>query len=310
MHAFHHRDFLPIDLVVREKLRRGLSVSLVVPALNEAATIGPIVQTAVTELAGGVGLLDEVVVVDGGSADGTPDIARAAGARVFDAGDIAAGIEVSPGTGTSMWKALFVATGDIIVFADADIRGFGAHFVHGLAAPLILHPDLTWSKAAYRRPLELREGTAEDYGGRVTEIMVRPLLAAFYPELAAVRQPLSGEYAVRADVLRRLTFSSGYGVEILLLLQLYRLHGLSALAEVDMEVRRHRNRPTHELGVMSYAILRAFLRWAQEDGSVTCSRAVSELYSRPSDGSVESVPVAEMMLPPAGSIMRNSWASG
>ncbi len=302
MRAFRHQEFLPLSAVVDQKRRQGLSVSLVLPALNESATIGPIVDTACRGLRDREGLLDEVLVIDGGSSDATARIAAEAGATVHAAAQIAPDVAAPAGKGTSMWKALLVAGGDIVVFADADIREFGPHFVYGVAAPLVLYPELQWAKAVYRRPFQCGAMVLDDYGGRVTELLVRPLLSAWYPDLAGVRQPLSGEYAVRREALRGLRMSSGYGVEMLLLLQLYRAFGIGALAEVDMGERHHRNRSPRELGVMAYAILRAFFGVLREEGRVSGDTDIADRFVRPGVDGVEVVVVPERSLPPVGDI--------
>jgi glucosyl-3-phosphoglycerate synthase len=201
-----------------------------------------------------------------------------------------------------MWKSLFVARGDIIAFLDADIRDFQPHFVLGVAGPLIVDPALQWVKACYRRPFVLGRAELEGYGGRVTELVVRPLLSAWYPELATVRQPLAGECAFRRDELLQLPFSSGYGVEILLLLQMYRRHGLAGLAQVDLDVRRHRNRPVSQLSLMSFAILRVFFDFLRQDKGMGAAYPLSDELVCVRDGTEERVRVHECVLPPVASV--------
>jgi len=301
MRFFHHREFSSRPHLLAAKKQQGATVSLVIPALNEAATVGAIVEAACRESAGADALLDEVIVMDGSSEDGTERVAAGAGARVCRACDVMPDMRVPEGKGASMWKSQFVARGDIIVFLDADIGDFGPHYLYGLIGPLLLDPELQWVKAFYRRPLVLDRTVHDGYGGRVTELLVRPLLSAWYPELATVRQPLAGECAFRRGVLRQLPFSSGYGVETQLLLHMYRRHGLSGLAQVDLDSRRHRNRPVAQLALMSFAILRVFFEFLREDKEVSLPPLSDELV-RAACGAEERVRVSECMLPPAETV--------
>lgn len=302
MRFYHYVEFLPLETLVQTKRDRGLRVSLVIPALNEAATLPSILRLIRSALVEDVALLDEVIVMDGGSTDDTAELARQAGAMVYRTRDVLPGFAAADGKGTSLWKSQAVARGDILVFIDADIRDFGPHFVYGLVAPLIRHPEVQWTKAYYRRPFVWADRELEGYGGRVTEILVRPLLSAWYPQLVEIRQPLAGEYAFRRDILRHLPFTTGYGVEMQLLLQMYRRYGLDALAQVDMEVRQHRNRPVAQLGMMSFAILRTFLAFLRAEGKLgQDSLAPLEEYVQMSSSGLDRVRIVDDQLPPMSS---------
>ncbi|HVF14123.1 MAG TPA: glucosyl-3-phosphoglycerate synthase [Acidimicrobiales bacterium] len=227
-------------------------VSVCLPARNEEATVGVIVAAIVQELVEGRGVVDEVVVVDDGSTDATASVAAAAGAVVVAADDVLPGIGRGTGKGEALWKSLHVATGDVLVFCDADLRDFDPAFVTGLLAPLD-DPGIGFVKGFYERP----EG-----GGRVTELVARPLIGLFFPELAFIRQPLGGEFAARREVLDQVPFVQGYGVDLALLVDVAARFGVESIAQADLGVRTHRNRPLEELRAQSRAVLRAALRRA------------------------------------------------
>ena len=247
--TFAHGEF-EVEALVAAKA--GRSVSVCIPARNEAATIGPIVDTVVTTLTragGGVDLVDEVVVVDDGTTDETAAIARRAGARVVS-GDTAGG-----GKGQAMRVALREAEGDLIAFIDGDVTNFGPHFVTGLLGPLLTDDGTTVVKGFYRRPLH---GEA-DGGGRVTELMARPVIDLLFPALAVVRQPLAGETAAPRWVFEKCELADGYAVELALLIDVASHFGVETIAQVDLGVRVHRNRPLSELRPQATDILAAAL---------------------------------------------------
>lgn len=297
MHVYHHSDFLPLNALAEDKARAGRDISLVIPALDEEETIGDIVGCLRRKLIEQVPLLNEIVVMDGNSSDQTADRAAAAGACVHRSRDVLPEVTAPDGKGTSMWKALAVVRGDLVVYVDADIRDFGARFAYGLIGALLRNPGLRWSKAFYRRPLSSGGTRSSGRGGRVTELLVRPLLALWYPELAALHQPLSGEYALWTDVARSLPFSSGYGVETRLLLGMYDRHGLDALGQVDMDVRHHRNRPVEQLGQMSFSILRVFTDYLKQAGRMSVNGELGRHWRMP--GGAETSMVEEVLPPMA-----------
>lgn len=235
------------------------TVSVCLPARNEAATVGTIVEIIRAELVDAAPLVDEIIVVDDHSTDATAAVAASAGATVVDARSTLT--EASgPGKGQALWKSLHESSGDIVLWCDADIDHFGSHFITGLVGPLLTHPEISFVKGAYHRPLIDGDG-----GGRVTELVARPVLANLFPEVASIGQPLSGEYGGRRRLLERLPFVDGYGVDIALLIDAVHLAGSDGVAEVDLGERRHRNRSLDELGPQATAVLRAALSRAGLD---------------------------------------------
>jgi glucosyl-3-phosphoglycerate synthase len=246
------------DLAVARR-DRGTTVSVVLPALDEEPTVGAIVRAIREALVEDAPLVDEVVVVDSGSADRTAAVAAAAGARVVDTTTVLPGHGRVPGKGEALWKGLHATSGDLVVFVDADLVGFDPQFVVGLLGPLLTDPGVGYVKALYDRPLSTAEGIVPSGGGRVTELLARPLVNAWWPELAGFVQPLSGEYAGRRELLEQVPFVSGYGVEFGLLVDLAELAGIDALAQVDLGTRRHSHQSDAALGRMAGQILQTAL---------------------------------------------------
>lgn len=243
------------DLDELLEAKHGQRISVCLPARNEAGRVGGIVQTIRTELVDRHPLIDELIVIDDHSTDATASEAREAGATVVDAAEVLPSYGEGHGKGEALWKSLFVSEGDLIVWCDADIVGFEASFVIGLLGPLLTRPDVDFVKGFYERPLDGEPSG----GGRVTELVARPLLAQFFPRLTSVVQPLAGEYAGRREVLEQLPFAQGYGVDIGLLIDVADRCGLERLAQVDLGVRHHRNRPLSELAPQALAVLQAVL---------------------------------------------------
>jgi glucosyl-3-phosphoglycerate synthase len=263
--TFHHTQFADVEDLVRRKKALGLSLSLCIPTLNEAATIALVVAQLCVELQEKYPLLDEIAVIDSGSIDRTPELAAAAGADVYQAADILPTMGHYCGKGENLWKAVYQLKGDIIVFLDGDISNLHPGFVTGLVGPLLQHPAIGYVKSFYDRPSCLDSADSSG-GGRVTEILIRPLFSLYFPGLTALIQPLSGEYAVRREILERLAFPVGYGVETAHLIDVYSTHGLAALAQTDLEQRCHRSRSNRELGRMAFAILQVLTRRLRERG--------------------------------------------
>lgn len=239
----------------------GRRVSVVLPALDEEATVGALVAGLVPLTGGPAPLVDELVVMDSGSTDRTADVAAMAGARVVRREDVLPGLGVRPGKGEVLWRSLAATTGDLVVFLDSDLVEVDPEFlVPALLEPLLVRADVRLVKGFYRRPLRLGATDAETGGGRVTELLVRPLLAALHPGLTGVVQPLGGEYAATRELLESLPFAPGYGVEIGLLLDTHARHGLAGIAQANLGVRKHRNRSLLELGVMSRQVIATVLR--------------------------------------------------
>ncbi|MFJ6482182.1 MULTISPECIES: glucosyl-3-phosphoglycerate synthase [unclassified Streptomyces] len=244
----------PLDQLLDRKRAAGTTVSVVLPALDEEATVGAIVEVIRRELIEGLPfpLVDELVVIDSGSADRTAEVAAKAGARVVHRDEILPRVPALPGKGEVLWRSLLATDGDVVCFVDADLRDFSAAFVSGIVGPLLTDPDVQFVKAMYDRPL----GDTPGQGGRVTELVARPLLNLHWPQLAGFVQPLGGEYAVRRSLLEQLPFPVGYGVELGLLVDALHTVGLDALAQVDVGVRLHRHQDGQALGRMAAAIYR------------------------------------------------------
>ena len=242
-----------------EKRRQGTTVSVVLPALDEERTVGSIVAAIRAVLVDGTGLVDEVVVVDSGSTDATAEVAARAGAHVVRACDVLPERGDVPGKGEALWKSLHVTHGDLVVFVDSDLLSFTPEYVVGLLGPLLTDPTVGFVKALYDRPLNTVEGLVPTGGGRVTELVARPLLGALWPHLSGFVQPLSGEYAGRRELLDSVPFVSGYGVELGLLIDLADVAGVDALAQVDLGSRQHTHQTDAALGRMAGQILQTAL---------------------------------------------------
>ena len=258
--TFHYAQFNDLKHLVRMKEQKGVKISLCLPTLNEAKTIAKEIVIFKSELMLRYPLLDEIVVIDSGSTDQTREIAREFGADVYQASDILPHLEPFVGKGENLWKALFITTGDIIVYLDADIKNIHHRFAYGLIGPLFLNQGIKFTKAFYDRPIATRGRKVRPTGGgRVTELVIRPLFSLFFPQLTQILQPLSGEYAGYREIFEKIPFPIGYGVETSMILDIYKKWGLDVMAQVDLEKRVHRNQDTKALGKMSFAILKTFI---------------------------------------------------
>lgn len=251
--SFHHTDF-DTDAILAAK---DCTVSVCLPARNEAATVAPIVE-AIHRHVVAPGLADELLVLDDHSEDDTARLAADAGATVVAADDVLVEHRTGHGKGAALWKSLAASKGDVVVWCDADIEDFGPRFVTGVLGPLVCEPGVELVKGFYQRPTV--DGTG---GGRVTELVARPLLSMLFPEIAGLHQPLSGEYGGRRDVLERMPFVQGYGVEVGLLIDVAAAYGVDSIAQVDLDVRHHRNRPLAELSPQAMAVAGTILHKAQ-----------------------------------------------
>lgn len=249
-----------VEDLLAAKQRTGLSVSLVVPARNEAATVGDVVGRVRETLVETTALLDEIVVIDSDSTDDTYAVAEGAGATVHRSAEIRPDLGSHPGKGEAMWKSLFVTRGDLLVFMDADLLDWDTHFVPGLLGPLLTRPEIALVKGFYERPL-LGSAHTDDVaafeGGRVTELTARPLLNVLFPELAGLVQPLAGEWAVRRSLFASLPVPTGYAVETTALIDTARRFGVDAIAQVDLGRRAHRHQALRDLGAMATQIVAA-----------------------------------------------------
>jgi glucosyl-3-phosphoglycerate synthase len=258
--SFHH-SLYPPERIAAE---RDCSVSVCLPARECAQTVGPIVG-ALAELRQ-AGVIDEIVVVDAASADGTAAVARRAGAIVWQEAELMPAYGPVLGKGDAMWRALSLLSGELVCFLDADSEGFSAHFATGLLGPLVCEPGISFVKGFYRRPFVQADVEDADGGGRVNRLAARPALQVFYPELAEVRQPLAGEVAARRKLLESLPFATGYGVEIAMLIDVWREHGLEAIAQVDLDEHHNRHQPLSALTPMAVTVLATLAGRLEHEG--------------------------------------------
>ena len=252
---FSAGEFSAADLVAR---KGSTTVSVCLPARNEEETVGAIVEVVRAELMDKLGLVDELIVMDDHSTDRTAAVAKDAGATVVACSDVLTHLGNQPGKGETLWKSLFASTGDIVVWCDSDVANFGPHFISGLLGPLLFDDSIGYCKGFYHRPV----GADQRGGGRTTELVARPLIALLFPELGDIVQPLAGEYAGRRELLERVPFVQGYGVEMGLLIDVWRLAGYDAIAQVDLGTRLHRNRPLHELSSQATEVMQVALHRA------------------------------------------------
>jgi glucosyl-3-phosphoglycerate synthase len=250
----HWQDW-PLDRLLEARERIGARISVVIPARNEEHTVGGVVTAIRSALMARAPLIDEIVVIDSDSADETARAAAGAGATVHRARDIAPALGAYPGKGEALWKALLVTQGDLLVFIDADLTHWGTHFVTGLLGPLLADPGVQLVKGFYARLRTGTDGSASTEGGRVTELVARPLLSLWWPELGGVVQPLAGEWAARRGLMESLQIPVGYGVELSTLLDTAAGHGLEAIAQVDLDARAHRHQADHDLALMAAELL-------------------------------------------------------
>ncbi len=273
--TFHHSKFKDIGKLVKKKEQKEISVSLCLPTLNEEKTIGKQIVIMKSELMTRYPLLDEIVVVDSGSTDNTCEVAADYGANVHAANDILPNLPVFKGKGENLWKALYVAKGDIIIYLDADITNIHHRFAYALLGPLLMYDHIKYVKAFYDRPLAGEDARIRPTGGgRVTELVIRPVFSLFYPELTQILQPLSGEYAAFRDILETIPFPIGYGIETSLILDIYDKWGIDVIAQVDLDKRVHRNQDTKALGKMAFVIMKTFLKRIENYGLVEIRQKV------------------------------------
>lgn len=258
--TFHH-SLYPVERIARE---RAGSVSVCLPAKECAGTVGAIVGELVRLREAGA--IDEIAVVDAASRDGTAAVAERAGATVYLEAELLPRFGPVLGKGDAMWRALSVLAGDVVCYLDADTEGFQAHFATGLLGPLVCEQGVQFVKACYRRPFEHGGLTLPEGGGRVNHLTARPALALFYPELAGVRQPLAGEVAARRELLERMPFVTGYGVEVAMVIDVWKEVGLEGMAQVDLDVHRNRHQPLRELTPMAYTVLATIARRLEREG--------------------------------------------
>ncbi len=299
---FHHAEFADLRRLVQLKEKQGVTISLVLPTLNEAETVGPIVRRAVREMTGRVPLLDEILVIDSESTDATRAIAEAEGARVVVHSEVLARYGSFRGKGEALWKSLYETSGDIVVWADTDVRNWHPRMVYGTLGPLLHEPRLQYVKGYYQRPIVEGGVLKEGGGGRVTELVARPLINLFYPELSGLIQPLSGEYAGRRSLLEAIPFFTGYAVEIGHLIDAAERVGIEALGQVDLERRIHRNQELEGLSRMSFVIIQAVMKRLEERRRVRLFAEMGSTMKLPRSGrgrlSLEVIELADQERPP------------
>lgn len=258
--TYNVNEFEDLKQLLALKQKQDVTISLALPALNEEDTVGKVIATVKHELMERVPLLDEIVLIDSNSKDQTREIARRHEIPVYIHQDVLPQYGARTGKGEALWKSLYVTSGDIILWIDTDIVNIHPRFIYGILGPLLLRPDIVFVKGYYRRPITLNGKTESSGGGRVTELTARPLLNLFYPELSGVIQPLSGEYGGRRSALEQMPFSSGYGVETGLLIDIFEKYGLNAIGQVDLLERVHHNQKLEALSKMAFAIIQTVVR--------------------------------------------------
>ena len=267
--TFHYSEFSDLYHLVEEKQKKNLKISLCLPTLNEEKTIAKEIIILKSELMTRYPLVDELIVIDSGSTDNTLDIAGSFGADVYIANEILPDLDRFKGKGENLWKALYITKGDIIVYIDADIKNIHHRFAYGLIGPLLLGDQIKYTKAFYDRPIAIGKNKIRPTGGgRVTELVIRPLFSLFFPELTQIIQPLSGEYAGFREIFENIPFPIGYGVETSMILDIYDKWGLDVIAQVDLDRRIHRNQDTKALGRMAFAILKTFINRQKRSGMI------------------------------------------
>ena len=258
--TYHAGEFADVEHLVEIKRKQNLTISLALPALNEEETVGHVIKTIKDALMERIPLVDEIVLVDSDSSDQTREIASELGIPVFIHQKVLPELGLRTGKGEALWKSLYLTHGDIIIWLDTDIVNIHPRFAYGLLGPLILHPEIQFVKGFYHRPLKVDNQIQSSGGGRVTELTARPLLNLFFPELSGLIQPLSGEYGGRRKAFEQMPFSSGYGVEIGLVIDVFEKFGLGSIAQVDLQERIHHNQPLESLSKMSFAIIQTVMR--------------------------------------------------
>jgi glucosyl-3-phosphoglycerate synthase len=313
----HWQDW-PSQELLTAKERLGVTISVVIPARNEQRTVAGVVRSLARTFVQRLPLVDELVVMDSDSTDATAAVAAAAGAVVYRTSEVATAAGSFPGKGEALWKSLHVTKGDLLVFIDADLTSWGPHFVSGLLGPLLTDEQVLLVKGFYTRVRTESDGSTSTEGGRVTELVARPLISLWWPELAAVVQPLAGEWAARRSLMESLPIPVGYGVELATLMDTVAGHGLDAVAQVDLGSRAHRHQANHDLALMAAELLVVAERrkqggrtppgpagpaWPDDPGELTASPEAGLVqFVRDADGEARQisrpVPVAER--PPAG----------
>jgi glucosyl-3-phosphoglycerate synthase len=297
-----------LDELIARKKASGLAITVCMPARNEEPTVGSICEAVGHGLLE-PGLVDQLVVMDSRSTDGTAEVARRAGAEVHSVTDVLPDIPGRDGgKGEALWKSLAVARGDLIVWMDSDTRNFTPEFVVRLLEPLIEHPELVMVKGFYERPLAHGDRMLQSGGARVTELVARPLLSLFYPELTPIVQPLSGEYAVRTEIARALPFLTGYAPDIGLLICIAEEYGTDRIAQADLGTRIHRNQDILSLGRMGHQVMQGMLQVFDDFGRVKLVEelptTLTQFVPTDEEHSTETFDLAVVELPRMASVLK------
>jgi glucosyl-3-phosphoglycerate synthase len=298
----------PHDWLVAAKQRLGVTVSVVIPARNEQRTVAGVVRAISRALVDQIPLVDELVVMDSDSTDGTAEAAAEAGAAVYRASEVLPSAGSLPGKGEALWKSLLVTKGDLLVFIDADLTRWGPHFVSGLVGPLLADEQVRLVKGFYTRVRTESDGSMSTEGGRVTELVARPLISLWWPELTAVVQPLAGEWAARRSLMESLSIPAGYGVELATLMDTVSGYGLDAVAQVDLGTRAHRHQANHDLALMAAELLLVAER-RRPAGQLPAAAELQQ-FMRDDDGQARRVsrPVPVTERPPAAALREQAGA--
>jgi glucosyl-3-phosphoglycerate synthase len=294
----------PADRLLAVKQQLSVTISVVIPARNEQRTVGGVVGSVAHSLMSTVPLVDELIVMDSDSTDETAAVAARAGAVVHRTSEVMPSTGSFPGKGEALWKSLLVSKGDLVVFVDADLTRWGPHFVSGLVGPLLADEQVELVKGFYTRVRTESDGSTSTEGGRVTELVARPLISLWWPELAGVVQPLAGEWGARRTLMESLSIPVGYGVELATLMDTVARHGLDAVAQVDLGSRAHRHQANHDLALMAAELLLVAER--RRPGGRTDVPSGTSLQQFVRDAAGQAVPVSRPVpateRPPAGTV--------
>ena len=300
--SFHYKEFSDLKRLVALKEKRGLTISAILPTLNEAETIGPIVRATRRELMKVVPLIDELLVIDSDSSDETRAIAENEGARVVTHQQVLPKYGAYAGKGEALWKSLYETTGDLVAWCDTDVREWDPRFIYGTLGPLLNEPRIGYVKAHYQRPIVEGGVLTAGGGGRVTELVARPLINLFFPELSGIIQPLSGEYAGRREILETIPFFTSYAVEIGHLMDLADKIGVSGMGQVDLDIRHHRNQDLEGLSKMAFVITQAVMKRLEERGHASLLGEMGTSMKLPRSSahrlSLEVLDLADIERPP------------
>ncbi len=275
---YKYQSFSNIKRLVELKKQQKVKISVCIPTLNEEKSLGKVINVIKTKLMDHYKLIDEIAVIDSGSTDNTKEVAKEAGADFYLSSDILKSMGEHKGKGENLWKSLYVLKGDIIVWVDADIKNIHPRFVYGLVGPLLTHKEIGYVKPFYKRPIKVGDKLQPLGGGRVTELTIRPLFNLFFPRLSGFIQPLSGEGAGRRDVLERIPYFTGYGVETGFLIDIYKKFGLNSIAQVDLDKRVHRNQQLSSLSNMAFAIMQVLSKRANTLGKFVLVKSIRKTY--------------------------------